>query len=124
GLAEQSVEVSYALRHLKAAGAFEAVKINHDHVAHILKAAVSQHLRALADEPGRLDVFDANLFTLPRERQRPQLEKSEGGRLVRTLRQADGELDFHRTSHRVLADSHELIEDSRQREKPVLEDGS
>ena len=80
--AQLGVEVGDALRHFVAARALEAMEVNHDHVAQILHAAVSQHLRALADEPLRLDLLHADVFAFARQHQRPQLQKSEVGGFV------------------------------------------
>ena len=111
-----------ALRHLEAAGALEAMEVDHDDVAQVLQAAMSQHLRTLADQARRFDFFHANVFAFARHHQRAQLQKSELGGLIGTLRQADGELDLHRTAQRVFADAHELVENAGQRKQAVLED--
>ena len=49
---------------------------------------------------------------------------NELGAVGAMLRQADGELNFHRASQRVLAETHELIEDAGERKHPMFKNGS
>ena len=100
----------------------EPVQVDDDRVTQIGDASMPKHFRTLTHELRAVDLLHLQLFAFSREDQRSHLEKSELGGLARLPRHAHSKLNFDRTTQGPFPDSHQMIQQRRQREDSVLED--
>src|SRR5208337_657665 len=84
--AQLRIKVGHPFSHLLAAGALEAVKVDHYDVAQLRDASVAQHLGTLTDEPFGIHIFHPQFFAFARQHQRTDLQEPKLGGFPRYLR--------------------------------------
>ena len=106
-----------------ASRAVEPLDVHHHHVADVRDRAVPQHGLAVAEQTVAVHARKVNRLDLTIEGEGADLQEAELPLAASVRREIHGELDLDGSGHTLPAQRQQLVEDSRQRKRALLENG-